>query len=77
MNRVMVGSMSDLNFAPTDQAYENLKNENKVENSIVITGNTAIDAMKTTIKDDYYSDILERHNGKNNIINCTQKRKYW
>ncbi|MCD8909798.1 UDP-N-acetylglucosamine 2-epimerase (non-hydrolyzing) [Staphylococcus gallinarum] len=75
MNRVMVGSMSDLNFAPTDQAYENLKNENKVENSIVITGNTAIDAMKTTIKDDYYSDILERHNGKKIILLTAHRRE--
>ena len=46
MNRVMVGNMADLNFAPTDKAAENLKKENKTEESIVVTGNTAIDAIE-------------------------------
>src|SRR5699024_7831766 len=49
MNRQMIGTMADLNFAPTSIAAKNLRDENKSEDTIVITGNTAIDAMKTTI----------------------------
>ncbi|MEJ7371065.1 UDP-N-acetylglucosamine 2-epimerase, partial [Staphylococcus caprae] len=55
MNRQMVGVMSDLNFAPTNNAANNLIAENKPEDSIVVTGNTAIDAMKTTIHNGYQS----------------------
>lgn len=75
MNRVMVGNMADLNFAPTDKAADNLREENKAENSIAITGNTAIDAMKTTIKDDYQSDILERHSDKKIILLTAHRRE--
>ncbi|BGE81406.1 non-hydrolyzing UDP-N-acetylglucosamine 2-epimerase [Staphylococcus petrasii] len=75
MNRVMVGNMADLNFAPTDKAAENLKNENKPEESIVVTGNTAIDAMKTTIKNDYHSDILEKHKDKKIILLTAHRRE--
>ncbi len=75
MNRVMVGNMADLNFAPTDKAAENLKNENKDEESIVVTGNTAIDAMKTTIKSDYQSEILEKHGDKKIILLTAHRRE--
>lgn len=61
MNRQMVGIRSDLNFAPTNNAAQNLRDENKPESTIVITGNTAIDAMETTIKEDYYSEITTKH----------------
>ncbi|MBF2758162.1 MULTISPECIES: non-hydrolyzing UDP-N-acetylglucosamine 2-epimerase [unclassified Staphylococcus] len=75
MNRVMVGNMADLNFAPTDKAADNLREENKSENSIAITGNTAIDAMKTTIKEDYHSKILERHKDKKIILLTAHRRE--
>ncbi|MBI5973005.1 non-hydrolyzing UDP-N-acetylglucosamine 2-epimerase [Staphylococcus caledonicus] len=75
MNRVMVGNMADLNFAPTDMAAENLKNENKSESSIVVTGNTAIDAMKTTIKDNYQSEILEKHKDKKIVLLTAHRRE--
>ncbi|AMG61949.1 UDP-N-acetylglucosamine 2-epimerase (non-hydrolyzing) [Staphylococcus lugdunensis] len=75
MNRVMVGNMADLNFAPTDKAAENLKKENKTEESIVVTGNTAIDAMKTTIKDNYQSEIIERHSDKKIILLTAHRRE--
>ena len=48
MNRQMVGIMSDLHFAPTQQSKQNLLKEGKQEDTIVVTGNTAIDALKTT-----------------------------
>ena len=52
-NRNVVGVISSLNFAPTEVAKSNLLQEGKEKNSIWITGNTAIDALKTTVRDDY------------------------
>lgn len=75
MNRQMVGIMSDLHFAPTINAAQNLLKENKLENSIVVTGNTAIDAMKTTIKDNYYSKIISKHKDKKVILLTAHRRE--
>ena len=60
MNRQLTGVMADLHFAPTDGAADNLRRENKPEQSIYITGNTAIDALKTTVREDYTHPVLER-----------------
>jgi UDP-N-acetylglucosamine 2-epimerase (non-hydrolysing) len=75
MNRQMVGVMADLNFAPTNNATQNLINENKDESSIVVTGNTAIDAMSTTIGDDYDSAIIQKHKGKRVILLTAHRRE--
>lgn len=75
MNRQMVGTMADLNFAPTSIAAKNLRDENKPEDTIVITGNTAIDAMKTTINEKYYSEINEKHKGKRIILLTSHRRE--
>lgn len=75
MNRVMVGNLADLNFAPTDTSANNLRNENKTKGSIAVTGNTAIDAMKTTIKEDYFSDILQKHNDKKIVLLTAHRRE--
>ncbi|MFW3612475.1 non-hydrolyzing UDP-N-acetylglucosamine 2-epimerase [Staphylococcus caprae] len=75
LNRVMVGNMADLNFAPTNKAAENLRNENKSPESIAITGNTAIDAMKFTIKPNYKSHILTKHEGKKLILLTSHRRE--
>ena len=53
MNRQMVDCMTDMYFAPTEISKNNLLKENIDNNKIYITGNTAIDAMTTTIKEDY------------------------
>lgn len=58
-NRQMVGVLADINFAPTEVSYNNLISEGKDKNKIYITGNTVIDAMKTTIKDDYHHEVLD------------------
>lgn len=58
-NRQAVGIMSEFNFAPTQASKENLIREGKPSSKIYVTGNTAIDALKTTIKDDYYHKDLE------------------
>ena len=58
-NRQAVGIISKYNFAPTELSKQNLLNEGKNPDSIYVTGNTAIDALKTTVKDDYTHPQLE------------------
>ncbi len=53
MNRCLTGRIADLHFSPTQQNRENLLRENISDDDIFITGNTVIDALKTTVKDDY------------------------
>lgn len=53
MNRQLTGRIADLHFSPTLQNRENLLKENISDKNIYITGNTVIDALKTTVKDDY------------------------
>ena len=58
-NRQFVGVISDMNFAPTEQSKENLLREGKNPETIIVTGNTAIDALQTTVRDDYEHEIIE------------------
>jgi len=53
MNRKLTGAMTDLHFSPTISNKNNLLKENVDEKTIYITGNTVIDALKTTVKDEY------------------------
>ena len=59
MNRQMVDRMTDMYFAPTQISKNNLLRENIEENKIYITGNTAIDAMSTTVDENYTHPELE------------------
>jgi UDP-N-acetylglucosamine 2-epimerase (non-hydrolysing) len=54
-----VSIISQYNFAPTELSKENLVREGRDEKNIYITGNTAIDALKTTVKEDYTHPELE------------------
>lgn len=58
-NRQGVGIIAKYHFAPTEQSANNLLAEGKNEANIYITGNTAIDALKTTVRSDYTHDELE------------------
>ena len=58
-NRQAVGIISQYNFAPTEMSKGNLIREGKDPESIYVTGNTAIDALKTTVRDDYTHPELE------------------
>ncbi len=58
-NRQAVGIISQYNFAPTELSKQNLLNEGKKAESIYVTGNTAIDALKTTVREDYAHPELE------------------
>ena len=59
MNRQMVSCMSDMNFAPTKLSAANLIREGRKIESIYVTGNTAIDAMKTTVNKNYKNEIFD------------------
>lgn len=75
MNRQMVSDLADIHFAPTNQAAENLLKENHPADSIVVTGNTAIDAMTTTIQSDYQSEIISKHQDKRIILLTAHRRE--
>jgi UDP-N-acetylglucosamine 2-epimerase (non-hydrolysing) len=74
MNRQLTGVMADLHFAPTSESKMNLAQENKLDKNIFITGNTAIDALKTTVKADYFHPILEKV-GKDRLVLMTAHRR--
>lgn len=58
-NRQAVGIIAKFNFAPTQLSKQNLLNEGKDPFTITVTGNTAIDALKTTVRNDYFHPELE------------------
>jgi UDP-N-acetylglucosamine 2-epimerase (non-hydrolysing) len=74
MNRQLTGVMADLHFAPTEQSKENLLRENKLEEAIFVTGNTAIDALKTTVSETYEHPVLEQM-GDDRVILLTAHRR--
>ena len=59
MNRQMVDCMADMYFAPTELSKKNLLKQNIEESKIYVTGNTAIDALKTTVTKEYKNDIFD------------------
>lgn len=75
MNRQLTGVIADLHFSPTEKAFENLTNENKKEEAIFITGNTAIDALKTTVKEDYTNEVLEKVSGGRLVLVTAHRRE--
>lgn len=75
-NRQAVSIVSQFNFAPTQMSKENLLNEGRKPESIYVTGNTAIDALKTTVKEDYTHPELEWALADNNkLIMITAHRR--
>lgn len=74
MNRQLTGVMADLHFAPTTKSAQNLIAENKKEETIFITGNTAIDALKTTVKDEYSHPVLDTV-GNDRLVLMTAHRR--
>ena len=74
-NRQAVSIISKYNFAPTELSKENLIKEGKDENSIYITGNTAIDALKTTVREDYEHPELKWAEGSRLIIITAHRRE--
>lgn len=74
MNRQLTGVLADLHFAPTTKSAHNLLQENKKEETLFITGNTAIDALKTTVLEEYSHPVLDRV-GDDRLILLTAHRR--
>ncbi len=74
-NRQAVGIMARFNFAPTEVSKGNLLREGKKENTIFVTGNTAIDALKTTVRDDYENEHLKWAEGSRLIMLTAHRRE--
>ena len=60
MNRQMTDNLADLYFAPTSESKANLLMEHHPESAIFITGNTAIDALRLTVQEDYHHQVLDQ-----------------
>lgn len=78
MNRCLTGRIAQMNFSPTVKNKENLLRENVNEETIYITGNTVIDAMKTTVSDDFIftTELLNKIDFKNHrVIAMTAHRR--
>lgn len=73
-NRQAVSIISRYNFAPTAMSRENLLREGKKPETIWVTGNTAIDALRTTVREDYTDTNLEWVNGRR-LITITAHRR--
>lgn len=74
-NRQAVGIVAKYNFAPTELSKENLLREGKDPTSIYVTGNTAIDALKTTVREDYTHSELEWASGSRLIMITAHRRE--
>ena len=74
-NRQAVGIISQYNFAPTELSKQNLLNEGKKAETIYVTGNTAIDALKTTVREDYTHPQLDWAEGSRLIMITAHRRE--
>ena len=74
-NRQAVGIISQYNFAPTELSKQNLLKEGKKAETIYVTGNTAIDALKTTVRQEYTHSELEWAKGSRLILITAHRRE--
>lgn len=74
-NRQATGILANFNFAPTELARENLLREGKAKDTIHVTGNTAIDALKTTVREDYTHPWLDWAKGSRLIMLTAHRRE--
>ena len=74
-NRQVVSIISKYNFAPTEKSKSNLLREGRDVRSVYVTGNTAIDALKTTVKDTYTHPELEWAKGSRLIMITAHRRE--
>ena len=74
-NRQGIGIVSEMNFAPTVTAKENLIREGKDPSTIFVTGNTVIDALKTTHQDDYSHPVIDSLKGNRMVLITAHRRE--
>jgi len=75
INRQLTSVVADLHFSPTKKAKENLLNEGKPVDRIFVTGNTAIDALKTTVQKPYSNKILDSLGEKRLVLMTAHRRE--
>ncbi|SLM18716.1 UDP-N-acetyl glucosamine-2-epimerase [uncultured spirochete] len=74
-NRQAISIIAHYNFAPTELSKQNLLKEGKKPKTIFVTGNTGIDALKTTVREDYWHPELEWAMGSRLIIITAHRRE--
>ena len=74
-NRQAVDLITDMYFAPTELSKKQLLDEGKDTDKIFVTGNTVIDALQTTVSEDYQSDILDWCKGSRMILLTAHRRE--
>lgn len=74
-NRQAVGIISKYNFAPTQRSADNLIKEGKDKKTIYITGNTAIDALKTTVRENFKHEIIDWAEDSKLIVITAHRRE--
>lgn len=75
MNRQLAGVLSDVHFAPTEWSANNLRKENKPEDLIYVTGNTAADVFEYTVDRDFSHPVLDWAKGKRMILMTAHRRE--
>ncbi|TLS50514.1 UDP-N-acetylglucosamine 2-epimerase (non-hydrolyzing) [Paenibacillus antri] len=75
MNRQLTGVLADLHFAPTERSAENLRNENKPENAIYVTGNTVTDVGRYVVKHSFDHPLLDWAKGKRLVLMTAHRRE--
>lgn len=75
MNRQLTGVLADLHFAPTEKAKQNLLEEGKKAKTIFITGNTAIDALNSTIEENYRHPIIDKLANRKLVLLTAHRRE--
>lgn len=75
MNRQLAGVLSDIHFAPTTWSANNLLKENKSEETVYITGNTATDVFQYTVDDSFTHPVLDFAKGKRMILMTAHRRE--
>lgn len=75
MNRQLTTVLADLHFSPTDDAKNNLLKEAIDASKIFVTGNTAIDALKTTVHDEYTHPVLDKVGSRRLVLMTAHRRE--
>ncbi|WP_337103896.1 non-hydrolyzing UDP-N-acetylglucosamine 2-epimerase [Paenibacillus sp. YIM B09110] len=75
MNRQLAGVLSDVHFAPTEWSANNLRKENKSDESIYVTGNTATDVFQYTVDESFMHPVLDWAKGKRMILMTAHRRE--
>ncbi len=75
INRQFIGTVADMNFSPTEKSKNNLIGEGKDPETVYVTGNTAIDAMGLTVRDDYSDEVTEWAKDSRLIVLTAHRRE--